>query len=139
MPHVQEQAVTSPSSAAPGRNHTLRGYRVRLSFFTREDRLRKINICFLLLRTLTRIFSLSLHHERMRGKAEMAAQWMFSSKSDSQESCLSVKGGSSISQRHTATPQKIRFSRLWLGTWGKILPSSLHWFSLLKSVIVRAL
>lgn len=69
----------------------------------------------------------------------MAAQWMFSSESDLQASGLSVKGGSSISQRHTETPQKIRFSQLWLGTRGKVLPSSLRWFSLLKSVIVRAL
>lgn len=44
-------------------------------------------------------FPLSLHPEKVSGKAEMATQWTFSSKRDLQARCLSLKARSR--SRHT--------------------------------------
>lgn len=49
----------------------------------------------------------------------MAAQWMFSRESDLQARCLSLKEETAVSERHTETPHKVCFCKLWSGDLGQ--------------------
>ena len=87
--HVQEQDGTPPSSAAPGKNHSLRVREAHLLFFTISFD-ENASACYHQKHCLVS-FSLSLHPEKVTGKAETATQRTFSNERDLQARCLSLK------------------------------------------------
>jgi len=85
------------------------------------------------------LFSLSLHHETAKGKAETAAQGMFSSESALQARCPSLKEESRSIRKTCKNSTKSPIPPTVVRHLGKRLPSLLPWFSGLQSVIRRAL
>ena len=89
--HVQEQDGTPPSSAAPGKNHSLKSPRSTPVILHQGELFDENASACYYQKHCPVSFSLSLHPEKVRGKAEMATQQTFSSERDLQARCLSLR------------------------------------------------